>query len=75
MAMFIAVTFRPLFRNWTLLAFFWAALICYAQVYVGLHFPLDVMVGALIGLFWGYLIGYAFNNRFGFAIFDHQPVE
>ncbi|MEL6864438.1 MAG: phosphatase PAP2 family protein [Bacteroidota bacterium] len=27
----------------------WAAMIAYAQVYVGLHFPLDVLAGALLG--------------------------
>jgi len=34
---------------------FWAALICYAQVYVGKHYPFDVLVGAIFGtlLGWG----------------------
>lgn len=27
----------------------WAALICFAQVYVGKHFPMDVLGGALLG--------------------------
>ena len=35
----------------------WASLICYAQVYVGKHFPLDVAVGALLG--WVIGIGIA----------------
>ncbi|TDW96102.1 phosphatase PAP2 family protein [Dinghuibacter silviterrae] len=28
----------------------WAALVCFAQVYVGKHFPLDVTVGAIYGM-------------------------
>jgi undecaprenyl-diphosphatase len=29
--------------------FFWAASIAFAQVYVGVHFPLDVIVGGALG--------------------------
>jgi undecaprenyl-diphosphatase len=33
----------------------WAAIVCYAQVYVGKHYPFDVLVGAVFGtlLGWG----------------------
>jgi undecaprenyl-diphosphatase len=31
------------------LLWLWAALICYAQVYVGLHYPLDVICGGFLG--------------------------
>ncbi len=33
----------------------WAGCIAYAQVYVGVHFPLDVLVGSLIGCLVGWL--------------------
>jgi membrane-associated phospholipid phosphatase len=33
----------------------WAGSICFAQVYVGLHFPIDVLCGALYGSFVGWL--------------------
>ena len=32
-----------------LLLLFWAILIAYSRIYVGAHFPLDVMIGAFIG--------------------------
>ena len=32
----------------------WAACIAYAQVYVGVHFPLDVLAGSLLGSLIGY---------------------
>jgi len=32
---------------------FWASLVSFAQVYVGVHFPIDVICGAIIGSFLG----------------------
>ncbi len=37
---------------------FWAAAISYAQVYVGVHFPLDVFGGALLGAAIGVTVGW-----------------
>lgn len=34
----------------------WAGSICLAQIYVGVHFPVDVTVGALFGSLIGYII-------------------
>lgn len=72
MAAFFFVTFRHLLKNWVWVGLFWASLIAYAQVYVGVHFPLDVLAGALLGLAFGISTGSIFNKRFGFAIFGHQ---
>jgi len=40
-------------RKWPWL-WLWAALICYAQVYVGKHYPGDVLVGAIVGTLTGW---------------------
>jgi membrane-associated phospholipid phosphatase len=74
MAAFFFITFRTVFPKWAWIGFLWAALIAYAQIYVGVHYPLDVLAGALLGLIIGTLTGKLFNKRFGFAIFDHQPL-
>jgi membrane-associated phospholipid phosphatase len=74
MAIFFFVTFRQRLRVWAWFAIAWAALIAFAQVYIGVHFPLDVIAGALLGVIIGFTTGTFFNKRFGFAIFDHQPV-
>jgi membrane-associated phospholipid phosphatase len=73
MAAFFFVTTKSFMRKWAVIGFVWAALIAYAQVYVGVHFPLDVLAGSLLGVLFGTFTGRLFNNRFGFANFDNQP--
>lgn len=70
MATFLFLTFKPVMKRWSWIFFLWAALIAYAQVYVGVHYPLDVLSGAIIGILAGTLTGFVFNKRHGFAIFD-----
>lgn len=65
LAAFFYITLRKRFSEWPFLFFIWAALICYAQVYVGVHYPLDVAAGSVIGLVIGYLSGRIFNKRYG----------
>jgi len=33
----------------------WAALVAYSRVYIGVHFPLDILTGGFIGTFLGWL--------------------
>ena len=44
--------------------FSWAFLIAFAQVYVGVHFPLDVICGAVYGSLIGLVFAYFFNLKF-----------
>jgi undecaprenyl-diphosphatase len=39
-------------RKWNWL-WVWAAAICYAQIYVGKHYPFDILVGAVFGFLTG----------------------
>ena len=70
MATFIFITLRPVIKNWGWLAYFWAAIIGYSQVYVGVHYPFDIVGGATIGFMFGWLLGTFFNKRFGFVNFE-----
>ena len=70
MATFIFLTLKPVIGKWVWLAYLWAAVIGYAQVYVGVHYPSDILGGAIIGLLFGWLLGVFFNKRFGFANFE-----
>lgn len=73
MAAFFFITFRHIIGRWAWLGIAWAASIAYAQVYVGVHFPLDVLAGALWGIILGAATGYFFNKQFGITIFGNQP--
>ena len=59
--------------GWTWIAWVWAFAICYAQIYVGIHYPLDIVGGALLGTLFGLFLAMFFNKKFGFANFDTQP--
>lgn len=53
-----AIFFFRIFPNkWVLISgMLWAAAISFAQVYVGVHYPLDVLGGMLLGLFTGNMV-------------------
>ncbi|HVB04041.1 MAG TPA: phosphatase PAP2 family protein [Chitinophagaceae bacterium] len=65
MAMFMFLTLRPLFGKWMNLAFAWAFVISYAQIYVGVHYPVDTFCGAMLGLLAGWATGWVFNSSLG----------
>jgi len=65
MAMFLFSTLGIHFKGWPALFFIWAFSIAFAQVYVGVHYPLDVTCGGLIGILIGYLSGRSFNRTYG----------
>lgn len=73
LASFFYLTTRPLLKRWAAVGFIWAGIISYAQVYVGVHYPSDILAGGLLGVIIGLLTGSLFNKRYGFAIFDNQP--
>ncbi len=45
----------------------WAFSVAYSQVYVGVHFPLDVLCGAILGIFIGICTGIFFKRKIGFT--------
>jgi membrane-associated phospholipid phosphatase len=63
-AWFIFITLNQT-GSWRWLLFIWAFIISYAQVYVGVHFPLDIFGGAILGSAIGYGMSILFRKQFG----------
>jgi undecaprenyl-diphosphatase len=53
---FLAMTLGLYYKRWRWLFYFWAGSIAFGQVYVGVHYPLDVIVGSILGLLIAYLM-------------------
>lgn len=69
LSMFIWRTLKSLSRWWGMI-FLWAFAISYTQVYVGVHYPLDVICGGLLGCVIGAFMAYMYARQIGLIIFD-----
>lgn len=67
-AAFVVNSFKGI-SKWIYLLFVWAAIISYSQVYVGVHYPSDVIAGGLLGALLGGF-GYGITKQ---ALSLHQP--
>ncbi len=45
-------------RNYTICAAVWAILCSYSRIYLGVHFPLDILCGTICGILIGFLCYY-----------------
>jgi membrane-associated phospholipid phosphatase len=59
-AVFLSIVFYKKYK-WVLpVSLLWAATISFAQVYVGVHYPIDVIGGTIYGVLVGWLFGWIF---------------
>lgn len=63
----IATYLAYLFKNraFGIFIFIWAAVVSYSRIYLGVHFPLDIICGGLLGFLIGFIvyIGYYFTEK------------
>ena len=53
LATFLSSLLGKKYKYFTVLVFFWAIIIAYSRIYLGVHFPFDVAYGALVGFLLG----------------------
>ncbi len=53
--------------------FLFAMLVAYSRIYLGVHYPLDILVGFFVGVFWGVVI-YKLM-QFTFKKYYHETVN
>jgi len=62
-AAFLVFLTANIFGRWRYLLWFWAFLVAYAQVYVGVHYPLDVICGGSLGVIIAAFFTYFYKNK------------
>ena len=67
-ATFSALVLRHRLAGVTL--FLWAALTSYSRIYLGFHYPGDILVGLLFGILVGFLFHYLFRKVAVHAVHD-----
>lgn len=74
-ATFFYFTLKPYFKKWSYLFFLWAATISYGQVYVGVHYPLDIIGGAILGFIIGRITVLFFTSKIGLPALINKSQE
>lgn len=64
LAVFFGSVLKSILKRIGVFLVIWAAFVAYSRVYIGVHFPLDIITGAIIGSLFGWL----FVKLFIFAL-------
>ena len=58
--------------RWSVFLFFWATLIVYSRVYLGVHYPMDIICGATLGALVGII---CYNLKVRTVVYVEQRIE
>ena len=59
---FLFLCLNKVSKKYRLLLFICPLLVGYSRVYIGVHYPLDILFGYFTGVFWGFLCFRLFKN-------------
>jgi len=62
LAFFINHFLKTEFRYFSIMVFLWAALVSYSRIYLGVHYPGDILGGAVFGIIVSFCIIKLFNG-------------
>ncbi|GGD25528.1 phosphatase PAP2 family protein [Hyunsoonleella pacifica] len=54
-AVFAGLALRSYYKNLIFVLLFWSAIVAYSRIYVGVHYPLDIVCGLTFGAISGFL--------------------
>jgi len=54
-AVFAGLLLRSYYKNLIFILLFWSAIVAYSRIYVGVHYPLDIVCGLAFGAFAGFI--------------------
>lgn len=54
-AVFAGLMLRPYYKYLIFLLLLWSAIVAYSRIYVGVHYPLDIVCGLTFGAFSGFI--------------------
>lgn len=57
-ASFMSALVAPKIKYFKILVLIWASIVSYSRIYLGVHFPLDIIFGAAIGFLLGGFFGH-----------------
>ncbi len=64
LATFTSLFLAPYYKYYRISAFIWAALVSYSRIYLGVHFPGDILCGAILGVLLAHVV-YFLYRKFG----------
>ncbi|MFG6687712.1 phosphatase PAP2 family protein [Mariniflexile sp. HNIBRBA6329] len=53
-AVFAGLMLKPYYKNLIFILLFWSAMVAYSRIYVGVHYPLDIVCGLIFGAITGF---------------------
>jgi membrane-associated phospholipid phosphatase len=65
LATFLVYSFGRIFNPWVYVFYLWAVLISFAQIYVGAHYPSDIVGGAALGFVAGHFTAQVYRRSAG----------
>jgi len=54
-AVFAGLLLKPYYKNLIFILLFWSATVAYSRIYVGVHYPLDIVCGLTFGALSGFM--------------------
>ena len=54
LAVFAGLLLKPYYKNLIFILLFWSAIVAYSRIYVGVHYPLDIICGMAFGALSGF---------------------